>query len=1203
MQPRQTSILSFLQKPSQENQKAGGPSPFSDALRGRLPAKHDPDSCSPGAEKTPEIRGTDTPSEKPWRQVSWAGIPAAANTDDDRRARSFSSIMHKFVKEDKSGGFRNGNQDICGAKSDPTDKSRVKKEMSSNKQSMTHNSLFREKCDGISRLSFDLDSDALGPETPAMRPRVPHFKRVQEDKSDNGKNHVSLLEGSSKRLKSVLDSVVEQKTQEKAHESTSSKFEWLNPSNIRDANGRRPSNKLYDKGTMYIPPDALKKMSATQRQYWSVKCQYMDVVLFFKVGKFYELYESDAEIGQRELDWKMTISGVGKCRQQVGISEAGIDDAVQKLTERGYKVGRMEQLETSEQAKTRGATSVIQRKLVSVSTRCTPMDGNMGPEADHLLALKEGDCSSRNGSTVYGFAFLDYAALKFWVGSICEESTSAALGALLMQVSFFLQKKFLMIFKFCVSGMMSLFLNAGSMKTQLTSTAHSADFPDASEVLKLVNSKGYFTRYSNSWSSACDSSPNRDLILCALGGLICHLSRLMLDDSLHNGELVSYHVYRNCLRMDGQTLLNLEIFSNNIDGGLPGTLYKHLDHCITASGKRLLRRWICHPLKDLTDINHRLDIVEAFIKNSEMISIISNYLRRVPDLERLLGRVKSTVGSSSTLLLPFVGERILKQRIKAFGLLVKGLRVGIDLLNVLRKEDHGILSLSMVVNLPTLSGLDELLNQFEVALDDDFPHYQDHDVKDSDAETLAVLVELFSGKATEWSQVIGALNSMDVLQSFATASTSSCKPMSRPILSASNSYSTNLDHDNGEPVLHMKGLWHPYAVSDNGNGVVPNDIYLGKDSTTCHPYALLLTGPNMGGKSTLLRATCLAVILAQLGCYVPCEVCVLSPVDTIFTRLGATDRIMSGESTFYVECSETASVLQNATKDSLVLLDELGRGTSTFDGYAIAYAVFRHLVEKVCCRLLFATHYHPLTKEFASHPRVSLQHMAYAFKPRDGMSSRESKDLIFLYKLAAGACSESYGLQVASMAGLPNPVVEAALSASQKMKLTISQNFKSSEGRSVFSTLHEEWLKTLLDVSKFGIGCLNEEDESDTLLCLWHEVKNFYKTKKIRQSFIHLHRSTTLRNLAAFLGAITKAIRPRSSGEEIRNGSAGSGKPRSSIPSPPHLPPSPLPPPQERAEEEWGETPAAAPVMREHITKVGGEAKEEWIGLMPSAAY
>ncbi|KAG6516026.1 hypothetical protein ZIOFF_026473 [Zingiber officinale] len=1168
MQHRQTSLFSFLQKLTPGNEGSCEPYSSPDAIRHARQPKKAPhptplESKNNSEETSDEIGGTDASSQKMRRQVLSAGIPVAAN-DGDRRANHFSSIMSKFVKEDKSGCASNGksNQDCCGSfichPNDSTEKS-VKDRTPDDKCSAKHVSAIKKSSDGLGPLYSECDLDVLGPETPAVRPRVPLFKRIQQDPSDSDKQDSSLF-GPNKRFKPIGKTVTEKKILENSCESTSSKFEWLVPFKIRDANGRRPSDPFYDKRTLYIPPDALKRMSASQRQYWSVKCQYMDVVIFFKVGKFYELYELDAEIGQRELDWKMTISGVGKCRQ-VGVSEAGIDDAVHKLTSRGtgrkmretvkgegkrelraatvvvaeavvavtdgcvrmrtrewrerrrmrwccckrrerkkkkeeercccrYNVGRMEQLETSEQAKARGASSVIQRKLVNVSTPCTPSDGNMEAEAVHLLALKEGDCGSKDGSIFYGFAFLDNASLKCWVGSISNDNSCAALGALLVQIS----PKEIIHERSGLSEAtrvaLKKYASAGSMKIQLTATTPGVDFLDSSEVMKLASSKGYFKGSSKQWFSAIDGSVNCDLAICALGGLITHLSRLMLDDTLRNGELFSYHVYKNCLRMDGQTLLNLEIFSNNVDGGLSGTLYKHLDHCLTASGKRLLRRWICHPLRDFTGINQRLDVVEAFIKNSEIMSLIASYLTRIPDLERLLGRVRSTVGSSSMLLLPFVGDKILKQRIKTFGFLVKGLRIGLELLNMIRKEDHGMLPISLFVNIPNLSSLDDLLNQFEVALEDDFPHYQDHIVKDSDAETLAVLVELFSGKAIEWSQVINALNCIDVLQSFARASISSFMPMSRPILLV-NAYSPNLAKDKDGPMLHMKGLWHPYAVSGNGNDLVPNEIHLGNDSKICHPCALLLTGPNMGGKSTLLRATCLAVILAQLGCFVPCEECMLSPVDTIFTRLGATDRIMSG--TFYVECSETASVLRNATKDSLVLLDELGRGTSTFDGYAIAYAVFRHLLEKVCCRLLFATHYHPLTKEFGSHPHVSLQHMACSFHVGDGISSPRN-DLVFLYKLAPGACSESYGLQVALMAGLPKQVVEAAASAGQNIKQLISRNFKSSEARSEFSTLHEEWLKSLWDISKPSVS-LGDEDISDTLLCLWHELRSFYKLR------------------------------------------------------------------------------------------------------------
>ncbi|XP_077212403.1 MUTS homolog 7 isoform X2 [Tasmannia lanceolata] len=1104
---RQKSILSFFRKPSQDDQSSS--TSYTEMLqRSRLAPlptrQHNPNSSSRDETslfpilkdvKTEEITGTETPPEKLPRQVRFLA-------DDNTIPSPFSNIMHKLVKKEDPESFNHRNQSnngsfSCYSISNKVDGSQGLPEQGtpSRQSSKDIASKFNGNYDQWDPLHSESSPDKFVPETPAMRPLVSRLKRIQED-CYVGDRRDSLFPDINKKVK-VQDSRTRNNTHEDLPETVNSKFEWLKPSLIRDADGRRPSDVLYDKKTLYIPPDDLKKMTASQKQYWSVKCQYMDVVLFFKVGKFYELYELDAEIGHKELDWKMTHSGVGKCRQ-VGISESGIDDAVQKLIARGYKVGRMEQVETSVQAKARGSTAVIQRKLVNVLTPSTTIDGNMGPDAVHLLALKEGNCGLEKGSTVYGFAFLDCATLKFWVGSIRDDAASAGLGALLMQVS---PKEVI----YEIRGLsneahkaLKKYASAGSAAFQMNPVLPGTYFVDASEVRKLIQSKEYFKGSCKSWASALDGVIHTDLATCALGGLIDHLSRLMLDDALHNGDIFPYEVYKSCLRMDGQTLVNLEIFSNNSDGGSSGTLYKYLDSCVTSSGKRLLRSWICHPLKNVGEINDRLNMVEGLMRHPEITLVITQYLRRLPDLERLLGRVKASVGSSAALLLPFVGEKELKQRVRIFGLLVKGLRIGVDLLMILHKEEQRILSLSKVLNLPLLSGnngLDELLTQLEVAVNGDFPNYKDHDLEDSDAEKLSILVESFARNVGQWSQVIHALNCVDVLQSFTILANSSAGSICRPSFVSSDASSMILSQETRGPILKCKGLWHPYAVGENGGALVPNDIYLGEDTTGYHPRTLLLTGPNMGGKSTLLRATCIAVILAQLGSYVPCEMCVLSPVDIIFTRLGATDRIMSGESTFFVECTETASVLQNATQDSLVLLDELGRGTSTFDGYAIAYSVFRHLVEKVHCRLLFATHYHPLTKEFSSHPHVSLQHMACSFKMRTGSNFNSDQELVFLYQLTSGACPESYGLQVALMAGIPKHVVEVASNASQVMKMTIGENFRLSEGRSEFSTLHEEWLKTLLAISQISDSSINE-DASDTLLCLWHELKSSYRLEE-----------------------------------------------------------------------------------------------------------
>ncbi|CAI9100302.1 OLC1v1037275C1 [Oldenlandia corymbosa var. corymbosa] len=1094
---RQKSITSFFKKPSPEGHPK---TPGGDSADGggALPlplTKQDTNDAVSGPKKATgtaevdctgeEVKGTVTPPEKVPRQV----LPARGDvigTND-----LFSCIKHKFVKNDTAKISSTGKPT-----GDPIDMRAVSSTSSVPKQSVNGNFLFQGTRKQTGCLSYgtvkrgsewcpaviESDDDVAGPETPGTRPSAPRYKRVQEDilepKTDaSTSNH-------AKRMKCFQE--LNQKKNHEEDTAMSSKFEWLHPSKIKDAKGRRPGNPLYDKRTLYIPPDALKKMSASQKQYWDVKCQYMDVVLFFKVGKFYELYEIDAEIGHKELDWKMTVSGVGKCRQ-VGISESGIDDAVQKLIDRGYKVGRIEQLETSEQAKSRGSTAVIQRKLVSVLTPSTTSDDSIGPNAVHLLAIKEECCALENGSVDFAFAFVDCAALRFWVGSIRDDASYAALGALLMQVS---PKEVIYdsqgVSKEVLKALKKYSLT-GSSATLLTPAEVSGDLVTASDVKKFIQLKGYFKGSCSRWDHMLEGIMHQDLALCALGGLISHLSRLMLDDALCNGDVISYQVYKGCLRMDGQTLVNLEIFNNNADGGQSGTLYKYLDNCITSFGKRLLRNWICHPLRDVEKINQRLDVVDELLAHPEVMLLVAQYLRKVPDLERLHGRVKATINSSAVLLLPLVGSKTLKQRVKAFGLLVKGLRAGMDLLMSLQNEGHITTSLSKVLCLPQLigaNGLDKFLTQFEAAIDSDFPNYQDHVATDSSAETLSILVELFVEKSIQWSQVIHALSCLDILRSFAVSSSFSCGAMCRPKIFPHS----NTNAETGGPILSMKGLWHPYALGASGGLPVPNDLHLGVNEDIYNPCTLLLTGPNMGGKSTLLRATCLAVILAQLGCYVPCETCVLSLVDIVFTRLGATDRIMTGESTFYIECTETAAVLQNATQDSLVLLDELGRGTSTFDGYAIAYAVLRHLVETVNCRLLFATHYHPLTKEFGSHPRVILKHMACAFKKLSESSCLGEQELVFLYRLASGPCPESYGMQVARMAGIPEVVVLGASQAGQVMKKLIRDSFQSSEQRANFSTLHEQWFRSLLAIAKAEET--DVEDTFDTLYCLWLELKN-----------------------------------------------------------------------------------------------------------------
>jgi DNA mismatch repair protein MSH6 len=274
---------------------------------------------------------------------------------------------------------------------------------------------------------------------------------------------------------------------------------------------------------------------------------------------------------------------------------------------------------------------------------------------------------------------------------------------------------------------------------------------------------------------------------------------------------------------------------------------------------------------------------------------------------------------------------------------------------------------------------------------------------------------------------------------------------------------------------------------------IPNDVQLGgkytgpqltqsSAPTMDHiPKLLLLTGPNMGGKSTLLRQTCLIVILAQLGCRVPAEECILSPADRIFTRVGASDRILAGQSTFFVELAETSLILKAATEDSLCILDELGRGTATFDGTAIAHSVVNHLVTHIGCRTLFATHYHLLIEDWELDPRVQLGHMdclvnnvplpmepqSSSSSPSTGKKSNPDDNVVeevtFLYKLCHGSSPKSYGINVAKLAGMPLELIQLAIQQSHAFEQSSKQSRNSSNTQRPGITSQEthEWYQKI----------------------------------------------------------------------------------------------------------------------------------------------
>uniref|UniRef100_A0A8C6YVB1 MutS homolog 6 n=2 Tax=Nothoprocta perdicaria TaxID=30464 RepID=A0A8C6YVB1_NOTPE len=276
----------------------------------------------------------------------------------------------------------------------------------------------------------------------------------------------------------------------------------------------------------------------------------------------------------------------------------------------------------------------------------------------------------------------------------------------------------------------------------------------------------------------------------------------------------------------------------------------------------------------------------------------------------------------------------------------------------------------------------------------------------------------FDKNSQAWQSAVECIAVLDVLMSLANYSQDGDGPLCRPVIL--------LPVDSSPPFLELKSSRHPCITKTFfGDDFIPNDIVIGcKDEhSSSGASCVLVTGPNMGGKSTLMRQAGLLAIMAQLGCYVPAEGCRLTPIDRVFTRLGASDRIMSGESTFFVELSETSSILQHATEHSLVLVDELGRGTATFDGTAIASAVVKELAEKIRCRTLFSTHYHSLVEDYSHSAAVRLGHMACMVE-NESEEDPSQETITFLYKFIEGVCPKSYGFNAARLANIPEEVVQ-----------------------------------------------------------------------------------------------------------------------------------------------------------------------------------
>jgi DNA mismatch repair protein MutS len=804
------------------------------------------------------------------------------------------------------------------------------------------------------------------------------------------------------------------------------------------------------------------------RQYAAIKKEHPSALLFFRLGDFYELFFDDAVLAARELQITLTSRNKekGVAIPMCGVPHHAAEGYISKLIRKGFKVAICEQVEDP-----RLATKLVRREVTRVVTPGTAADSGLSSEENNFLAAV-----ARSGERV-GFAALDLSTGEFRATEFQGEDAASRIQEEIQQLR---PKEVL------YGSTAPLFEGSGF---EASSVARAPSLADLSPTI------GYAETPLDDWIFAPDHAipllENHFGVLslegfglsgkpaaAAAAGAILYYVRSTQRGSLSHVDRIGFYERQTCLVLDAVTVRNLELIEPLFAGADAGvTLFRSIDATVTPMGKRLLRSWLLRPSIELSEINGRLDAVEAQVRETVGREELRRALDGILDLERLLSRVTletanprdvlalaASLGklpAARTALDRFAADRLrilhssvdhltdLRQRIDRAiipeppislsdgGVIQSGVDRELDELRDLSRNskqflaeiEHrerqrtGIASLKVKFNSIfgyyleiSKANLHLAPNDYErkqtMANAERFttPELKEYESKILDAQEKIVVIErrLFAelrsaiaGEARRIRQTALALAEVDVLAALAqiAALRNYCRPK----------FDDSTD-------LEIVAARHPVIEQlelGSGERFVPNDVYL---NSTTHTV-LLLTGPNMGGKSTYLRQTALITILAQMGSFVPARSARMGLVDRVFTRIGASDNLARGRSTFMIEMTETAAILHTATARSLILLDEVGRGTATYDGLAIAWAAVEYIHARKCAKTLFATHYFELTELAEQLAGVKNYHVAV--KETGG-------GIVFLRKVEPGAADRSYGIEVAKLAGLPHEVIVRA---------------------------------------------------------------------------------------------------------------------------------------------------------------------------------
>ncbi|NOR16038.1 MAG: DNA mismatch repair protein MutS [Candidatus Aminicenantes bacterium] len=793
-----------------------------------------------------------------------------------------------------------------------------------------------------------------------------------------------------------------------------------------------------------------KKNSQTpmMEQYFRIKKEYADSLLFFRLGDFYEMFYEDAKKASAVLEIALTSRHkVPMC----GVPYHAAYTYLAKLLKHGFKVAICDQVEDAAQAK-----GVVKREVVKVLTPGTALEVESTESSESTYVASLFFEKDR-----WGMAVIDFAS-----GQIKTTQSDSEVDRNLTDE----------LFKFAPKEIAFPEGQTATVNKVLTHNgmSHILKSPQEDWIFDFSQAKHSLQDHFQVKSLAGFDLTDKSLAVSAAGALLYYLKSLR-KDTLSFIRTISFMHSSDSMLLDSTTIKNLELLRNLRDGRRQGSLLDVLDFTVNSMGGRLLRYWLLHPLLDSPEIEARQDAVAELMGDTITRHDLREGLNEIFDLERLVGKISLAIANARDLISL---KKSLHPLPQLLGLLrglksnkMSGIKAGWDnaedlvtlITTSLKDEPAFLLTDGGIIREGFNSELDELrqisrsgktfitglekkekertgVSSLKIRYNKVFGYYIDvtkpnlhlvpddyirkqtlvnserfitpelkeyeekvlnaeERIKELEFSLFLDIREQISQETARLQKIASAVALLDVFSALAELAVQ--RNYQRPLV-------------NSENRVHIRAGRHPVIEITQDEPFIPNDTYVDRDED----QILIITGPNMGGKSTFLRQVALICILAQMGSFVPAQEVEIGVVDRIFTRIGAMDFLSVGQSTFMVEMLETANILNNATSRSLILLDEVGRGTSTFDGLSLAWAIAEFLHERETkSKTLFATHYHELTELALTLSRIKNYHVTV---------KEHKDDIIFLRKIVPGPSDQSYGIHVAKLAGIPRTVVDRA---------------------------------------------------------------------------------------------------------------------------------------------------------------------------------